>query len=708
MENSIPMDGQMPMQMPMQMPQQAGIPVDSQGKIISRDVEIPDIARSNLVNDWLGKVEEAKAFWQPQFNRMREDMDFVAGKQWENTHQNDTRYVANIIQRHIQQRVASLYAKNPTIVARRRKTLDYAIWDGGMGMVQAAQAEAQMALQAGTLPSPQTLEFLADIQQGTQKRQFMDKLAKTMEIVFKYALEQQTPDFKLQMKQLVRRVCATGVGYVKIGFERIMERRPEDNAKIRDITEKLATMQRIATDLHDKDINQDDKETERLRLMLKALEDQTLKIVREGLVFDFPLSTSIIPDPKCIQLKDFVGADWVAQEFVMSNDDIKEVYGKDVSVGRRAIRKALGMTMPKYTKNEDIVVYEIYCKKDNLKYVVAEGYPDFLVEPAEPYPCIERFWPFFTLSFNDIESDKDIYPISDSRLIQPMQKEYNRARQGLREQRHANRPKYIVPKGMLDDEDRAKLQSHPANAVLELNAIAPGTRVSDIIQPMALSGFDPMMYDTSMLFDDILKVVGSQEANMGGTASAGTTATEVSVAEGSRMSSVQSNIDDLDDMLSNMANAAGQVMLKYYNEETVRQIAGVGCVWPLMDMQTISQEMFLEIEAGSSGRPNKAQEISNFERIAPLLMQIPGISPEWLAKQAIMRLDDRMDVSDAILAGMPSIIAMNSSTQPPSQSGGDGETNPDEQGSEGGNKTERPQEQSSSAPAEKTPQNVST
>ncbi|CAB4145444.1 hypothetical protein UFOVP477_7 [uncultured Caudovirales phage] len=697
---------QMPMpQQQMAPPMAPQLPTDAEGNLMSRTFELPNESRAALVSDWLGKIEEAKAFWHPQFTRMREDMDFVAGKQWDNSHANDTRYVANIVQRHIQQRVASLYAKNPTVVARRRKTLDFAIWDGGMGMLQAAQAEAEMAMAAGMQPSIQTMEFLGDFQAGVQRRQFMDKLSKTMEIVFKYALEQQIPDFKLQMKQLVRRTCICGVGYVKIGFERIMERRPEDADKIRDITEKLATLQRIAVDLHDNQTSETSKEIEQLRLMMADLQSQELKITREGMVFDFPVATSIIPDPKCRQLKDFVGASWVAQEFVMTNDDIKEIYGKDVSVGRRMIRKAMGMSMPSYTKNEDINVYEIYSKKDNLKYIIAEGYPDFLAEPTAPYPCLERFWPFFTLSFNDIESDKDIYPCSDSRLLQPMQREYNRARQGLREQRHANRPKYIVPKGMLDDEDRAKLQSHPANAVLELNAVTPGTNVGQIIQPMPLAGFDPMMYDTSMIFDDILKVVGSQEANMGGTSN-GTTATEVSVAEGSRMSSIQSNIDDLDDMLSNMANAAGQVMLKYYNEETVKKIAGPGATWPMFDMQTISEEIFLEIEAGSSGRPNKAQEISNFERIAPIIMQIPGISPEWLAKQAIMRLDDRMDISDAVIAGIPSVVAMNA--QMPPNAGGDSESNPDEQGKEGGNKTERPPNQSSSAPDAKRPETTST
>jgi hypothetical protein len=208
-----------------------------------------------------------------------------------------------------------------------------------------------------------------------------------------------------------------------------------------------------------------------------------------------------------------------------------------------------------------------------------------------------------------------------------------------------------------------------------------------------------------MIFDDILKVVGSQEANMGGTSN-GTTATEVSVAEGSRVSSIQSNIDDLDDMLSSMAISAGQVMLKYYNEETVKKIAGPGAVWPLFDMQTISEEIFMQIEAGSSGRPNKAQEISNFERIAPLIMQIPGISPEWLAKQAITRLDDKMDITDAFVAGIPSVVAMNAQSKP--TAGGDAESNPDEQGDEGDNKSERPQEQSSSAPDAKTPETTET
>jgi hypothetical protein len=54
--------------------------------------------------------------------------------------------------------------------------------------------------------------------------------------------------------------------------------------------------------------------------------------------------------------------------------------------------------------------------------------------------------------------------------------------------------------------------------------------------------------------------------------------------------------------------------------------------------------MWLEVSAGSSGRPNKAQDIDNLNKILPVIIQVPGISPMWLAKQTVMRLDDRMRI----------------------------------------------------------------
>src|SRR3546814_15284762 len=75
---------------------------------------------------------------------------------------------------------------------------------------------------------------------------------------------------------------------------------------------------------------EDSPDLHELRTMLATLQSQAEVIIREGPVWDFPRSTEIIVDPKCRSLKGFVGADWVAREFHMTPDEVKEVYDYDV------------------------------------------------------------------------------------------------------------------------------------------------------------------------------------------------------------------------------------------------------------------------------------------------------------------------------------------------------------------------------------------
>ena len=344
----------MPAENPMQEQQ------DGQGRI-RRDTPKPDEARATLVKDWCKKVVAAKDHWKRPFARMREDMDFVSGKQWAGGGMDEDRYTANITQRHIAQRVAALYCKNPKATAKRKKRLEFSMWDGTSATLQQAQAMSAMSAQQGMPPDPQGMALIQDFTQGSQKRVMLDKVAKTMEILFQHVLHEQQPNFKAQMKQLVRRVCVTGVGFVKVGFERVTESRPEDSDKIRDITQQLSSIERITQDVEDGIIKPDAPETEQLKNMLHELNEKPEVLVREGVVFDFPPSTSIIVDPRCRHLSSFLGAAWVCQEFIMSPEAVKEVYKVD-----------LGKTFTSYTENRNVghhassdnkdscVVWEIY------------------------------------------------------------------------------------------------------------------------------------------------------------------------------------------------------------------------------------------------------------------------------------------------------------------------------------------------------------
>lgn len=631
------------------------------GIIRKPDPEQPRSSKA-LVNEWQDRIIRAKKHWDKAHKAMKQDMDFFMGKQWPYPTEHDERYVANIVQSHIKQKVASLYAKNPKAVAKRRKTMDFAIWTEEASELQMAQTQNQITIQKTGAPDPQAMALLQDVSEGMMKRANIEKVARTLEIIFHHILEDQ--DIKTQMKQLVRRTCVTGVGYVKLGYHRMMEKRPEDAEKITDATEELKTLERLMADQHDEIFDENSARAEQLKILLHELSEKEEHIVSEGLVFDFPQSQTIIVDPKCRQLQGFIGADWVAQEFILNVDEVKEIYGVD-----------LGKT---YTRHEDQVkklhesndksdecnlarVWEIYNKRDGMRYVMADGYPEFLEEPGCPEIKLKRFWPFFTLVFNEVENEKEIYPPSDVRLLMPIQREYNLARQRLREHRNANRPLYVTPVGSLSESDVRKLIDRSPNEVIQLQAIQPGQKVSDVLQPVMPIPIDPSLYDVSMYMEDIYRVIGSQEANMGGTGTS--TATEVSVAESSRQTAMGSNVDDLDEFLTELSKASGQILLTMMDPSTAQKIAGPGASWPTLTAQEIADNLLLEIQAGSSGRPNKAAEIANFERLAPTLLQIPGIDPAWMAKEAIRRMDDAIDLTDVIKGALPSIVAQNAAKE---------------------------------------------
>ena len=709
--------GFLPQQQSTGLPPEEGVPIDAYAPVNGEQMEEqkentePHEARVALCKRWQGKIQNSKKRHEKAFKRMRKDLDFLAGKQW-SQNEDDDRYMANIIQRHIAQRVAALYAKNPTIVAKRRDTLDFAKWEGTLAEAQGAAQQIQQGMAMGMQVMPQAMELAQDIAQGFQKRKLMDRVAKTMEIVAKYTLDEQLPPFKMQMKRLVRRTCAASVGYMKIGLQRFMKKRPEDLEKITDITQRLVEIQRLSEQLSEKDeyqLSMLSAEAEQLRLEMLSLQENQDIVAKEGVVVDFPRSTSIIIDPRCTDLRSFLGAKFVAHEFIMSTDDVREIYDVDLKKGhftayndtdRDRIKVETGdKEVDGYKPCDQVCVWEIYSKTDGLVYVCAEGYKDFLQEPKQPDVKLERFWPFFVLCFNEMESETELYPPSDISLLRPMQLEYNRLREGLREHRFSNRPLTAIPDGVLDPEDKMKLESRPANGVITLKGLQPGQRIGDILQPVEGPVINPQLYDTSAIFDDVMRVVGAQEANLGGTSSA--TATESSIAESSRMSALASNVDDLDDFMNEFARSLGQVLLTEISGETVQKIAGPGAAWPELTAQDIASELILEVQGGSSGRPNKAAELANMEKIVPLLIQIPGVSPDFLAKELIKRMDDKIDLTDALQSGLQSIVAMNGQKQVGT---GDPATDPNMQGGQGASNApaapEAPQDNQLPAPQE--------
>lgn len=636
-----------------------------------------DPARRALVARWQREIKADKKYWKPVFERM-EKCEQLAAEGADEEYVKSEQYVVPIIPRHINQSVAQLYAKDPRATATRRKRLMYTVWDGKPDSLQMAmqavvppQGLPIDPVTGGPLdpatalpwePDPQSKALMDEVQAAAAEMQMADKLATTVELLWKYYTGEQGGGFKEQMKLMVRRAKIHGVGYVKLAFQRELQPRPETAAGIDDVTTQLTTLDLLEAKLQTPEgeggYSPESAHAEAANLINKQLMQQDEIVVREGPIFDFPSGPDIIPSRKLRHLKTFVGAPHVTHEFHKTAAEIERIYGVDIKTKAQAYNDGERKSNDEAHTDETLYcVWETQDKTTGQFLTICDGYYDFLKEPAEPDTRIERFWTVFPLVFNEVEHRKKPFPPSDVWLLRHTQAGYNVSREGLREHRQANRPGFATGKGKLSKNDKDKLSQRNPHDVIELQGMQQGTKVEDILQRLPTNPIDPALYDTRGHLEDVLRTVGAQEANLGGTSSS--TATESSIAEQSRSASMADNVDDLDDLLTNLAKAFGQLCFLELGKKTVQQIVGPGAVWPDMPMsrEEISRDVLLEIKAGSSGRPNKAADLANLERAWPVLSATPGINPQPVAKKLAHLLD--IDVEELYVEGLPSFNAMN-------------------------------------------------
>lgn len=669
---------------------------DSPSDMIRENPEVDD-ARCANVKEILSNIKAGEQRWDWPFKRMDEDIAFVNGKQWAGQTRNDERAVINICQRHVRNRIAALYARNPKAVVKRRPKLDFVVWDEKPESLQMATMDVEMATQAGIQPSPVSLAILNEVTQVKSRRILIDNIARTQELLFQHTIDSRTPNFKRHTKRMVTRSIITGIGWTKLDFKRAYDISPETVRDLGDHRQRLARLESLMADAQDKELEEYSAEADHLRLMIQGLEkSERNHLAQESVVFSWPRSQAIILDPKITSIIGYENCDWLAEKFVLTAEQVKDVYKIDLASGYTKYDRnghsssGISTLSPEYMQAQQdsmCCVYEYYDKKTGLVYTVMDGYDDFLETPHEPNATVDQFFPYFPLILNDLEEDDDIYPKGDVRLLRFPQKEYNRSTEALRQHRIARRPAYATFRGAFDEEDEVNLATHNDHDVLILNALNENQKIADILQEIPKANIDPNVYETGTIMGHFQRIAGAQGAELGDVS--GATATEVGTASATTQLGTSSNSDDVDEYLSYLAEAVGKVMMMEYSEETVRRIVGNGAIWPEQRMPDVMEEIHTSTRAGSAGRPNMDQEVAKWERATPLLVQIPGVRPDWVARKLIGILDENIDITEAYLDGLPSIMSQNRNMGQMTMMAGDQESDPNMQGGEGGDNQEQ-------------------
>ena len=665
----------------------------------------------NKVKKLTEEVRFSREKWSEAFAGMRADSRFHYGIQLsgQTSIYKETRYIANLTQQIVRKKVDALYPKDPTFSASRTQKMDFLIWDEDMNSLMQAQERVAMGL-----VTPADMQLVMDVQQGLQTRKLFDRVGRTMELAFAHYLREQTPSFKDQMKRFARRAVVCGVSYIKLGFQRVFTSAEVRESRIADAREQIAHLERLLQENSLPDADLERAELAEMKAMLAAMMEKTPPVMREGPVFDFPLSWDVIPDSETVAINGWVGTRFIAEQFLWRKSRIKEKFKVNVGCDYRAyvsgenglredekfweFQKVNGAS----GKEDPLVCWwYVYDKRSGLVYTIADGYEGYLAEPKAPDVTTEQFFPYRPLMTNDCEADGKIFPPSDVRMLRSQQEEYNRKREAVRQHRIANRPLYVMAGELSDVNDEKNLTTDYADhSILKMASLKEGMKASDLLQIVTKAPVDPMLYETETDFADMQRATGSPSPIIGEVQ--GATATENSIAAGSHAQSADSNVDDLDNVLNALARDVGILLLREVSFDTMREICGQGAVWPDLTGADMARELHLKVEGSANGRANAAQKLAAIERVGPLLLQIPGLKPEFLARRALQAADPDMDLTDAFDISMPSIVALNSmagkaGTQP---APGDAGKDPGAQGDEGGSNSNAPQQrQQGSQPA---------
>lgn len=656
-------------------------PVEAQGKKPDAKEDDHSESECEAVKLWQSRISESKKHFAGDFKRMKKNMNFAYGLQRPNQRTLDTdKYTNNITLRVLQEKVAALYARNPKAEWQRRHRLDFVLWDGKIQSLQQAAQGIQMAAMTGQMPPPNAVALMMDVVNGHKIQDMVKRVGDTLENLYSWCCLEQEPDFKDMMKDLVMATCVTGVGYIRVSFERNFTSSMPSSDVHSKMGDRVKRVKHILQGVEDDKIDETNPHMEELTQLIQGLSHSAssgeMKDLSERLVFDRVDASQVIVDRRCKNLKTFDGARWIAQEYIKPLEEVNEFFETNIPPGgdlKHYDESGKELSTPQVetkdgNRTPNICIYEVFDLRTKSTFFIADGYKYYVQKPDAVEPNTRRFWPIFGLVFNKVIIEPGIeatcYPPSDVDLMRHPQKEWNRSREELRQHRKANAPLYVVPADVLTKDDKNKLNDHEANEVIEIQAWNREKNLEQLVGILRHDPIQPLLYDSTPLERDILLAVGTQQANVGPVAR--TTATESSIAEHSKMSTTSSNIDELDDLLSALAKSSGEILLREFSPESVKRVVGVGAVWPTENRDDFLNEIFLDCKAASSGRPNKALEVSNAQIIIPLLLQA-GANPAGVVEELVRRLDDQLDVERFLPITPPAPAAPQSG--PPKRGG---------------------------------------
>jgi hypothetical protein len=598
---------------------------------------------------------------------------------------------ANLIGSFIDILVSFLYARNPDVSVKKPKQVD---------------------------------------NRGTKQQ---DDFAKTLECVISSLWRAPTSTLKQAAQKMVRSSLSTGPGWLKAIIICKGTNIPLMQTQLNDSRQNIAMLEKCKAQLLEGDPAYGGEYSTPEEIDAKLLEIQELEAsltvklevaMRKAMVFDFVSSEDIQCSLDVRDLADYKSCGWIANAIYRTEADTlslfpdlkKEDLTSATKYYQRATRDLAAIeentyvaitglapasaesdvfaaeaemytsaTMPTGVGLADTAapcfykIIERWNRITNHVETVIEGVKKFAKKPYQPDYSSTRFYPYFMLQFYPVDGAR--HPQSLPWRLRKLMDEYDAARSTKRLTRERSIPGVLFLDGEVDSENMNAVKNGTTAAFIGIKPVRPDAKIGDLFAPKPVANIDMRMYDTADVIMDMERVSGVQEA-LQSSVSVEKTATEAEIQQTGFASRTTSDRDQLETVLTDLAVYTGELALGALSTKDAQRICGPGALWPEgMAVDDLLTMVEIEIKAGTTGKPSKAQDRDSWGVILPIVTTmmkeiqaatLTGNLPlaealSNLLRESMTRMDDEID-PEQFIPQIPEVPALPGD---PGMGGGD-------------------------------------
>lgn len=610
-----------------------------------KDREVGDDERQ-LAKHWGERIRAAQKLMGPWYKRIKKYRKYVRGSQGGDGEQGLVR--ANLVHAHIKKAVNKTYARNPQFSIRPVENINPSAYE--------------------------------------KVRLF----GKTAEILLNRYLDDA--DLKRRGKACLRAAKTTGLGWVKVYYQTTMPgETPIMKNRMKDALDDLEQL-RLLDDrvADDQDVSDRERKVLELENLISSLTQESEKILSEGLVIDVVDPSRVLLDLATTQnFDDYPKTPFIAEEILMSVDDVKRRWGKVPKGTKTWSSDILGsdkdsmspgtQDSPESKGNELVKIWEIWDARNKIVHYLPDGADEFIQEPLKPQIVGEQWFPYFPLATNII--DGQFYPISDVELLTELQDEHNSSRTRFSAHKDLAIPHWVAKSEDVSEADAKKIASAKAGQVVLVEGAA-GRPIRESIEVFSSPPIDPAVYSTDHTERDIERVAGGGDVTQP-KSNRSRTLGEAELLTQDTGVQITADSDEVEDWFRRLAKHSLELLLQVVTVEQAVKIVGPlakpavdpetgeeldgledGTVWPeTSSKQEIFNLLKMQIQAGSSGKPNVSAEAKLWTqfimpKVTELISQVAELREKKqedladsliaIAQETIRRMDERFDVEEFI------------------------------------------------------------